>query len=407
MKVSSPPTRVVVVGAGLAGLRTCAALRERGYTGTITAVGAEGVPPYDRPPLSKELLSRPEPAWLAAELGADLQKLADEVHLADPAVALHPGGPHIVDLASGNQVTADAVVLACGSRPVNPWPRALTLHTAADAEELRRRLARPGTQLVIVGAGWIGAEVAGVAAGAGAQVTVVEAAAEPLSRQVPAPLGARTRPWYAAAGVQLRTGVPVAQVEPDGVGLADGTHVPAEVVLAAIGVVPATNWLSGTVPLGPDGHVHTDADGRTQMPGIWAVGDCAWRTDPVFGQVPGGHWSAALHDPDRIAAAMLGLPEPEHRPAPFIYSTQLGHHLSVFGRVDGELVIREYSGDGEDGGSWTALVLDEEHGVGAVIADMPRDVSAVRKLLGAGTLPRVDRDAVADTSVRLRRAVSA
>src|SRR5690625_7847929 len=100
MKLSSPPTRVVVVGAGLAGLRTCAALRERGYTGTITAVGAEGVPPYDRPPLPQELLSRPQPAWLAAELVADLLKLSYELHLPDPAVAQHPCATPIVDIAS-------------------------------------------------------------------------------------------------------------------------------------------------------------------------------------------------------------------------------------------------------------------------------------------------------------------
>lgn len=402
MNLSPPPGHVAVVGAGLAALRTCAALRERGYAGAITVVGAEGVAPYDRPPLSKELLSRPEPAWLTGELGSDLRELADDVHLGDPAVALRPGEPHVLDLAGGGQVMADAVVLACGARPVNPWPQALTLHTAAEAEVLRGLLRRSGTELVIVGAGWIGAEVAGVAAGAGARVTVVEAAAEPLSRQVPARLGARTRAWYAEAGVQLRTGVPVARVEADGVQLADGATVRGEVVLAAIGVVPATQWLAGAVPLGPGGHVHTDADGRAQAPGIWAVGDCAWRTDPVFGQVPGGHWSAALHDPDRLAAAMLGMPAPQHRPAPFIYSTQLGHHLSVFGRVDGDLLIRDY-----DDGAWTALVLEGDHLVGAVVADMPRDVSAVRKLLGSGSLPRMDRAAAADPSVRLRSAVSA
>ncbi|MGC0249523.1 NAD(P)/FAD-dependent oxidoreductase [Pseudactinotalea sp. Z1748] len=407
MNTSTPPAHVVVVGAGLAGLRTCAALRERGYQGRISVVGAEDVGPYDRPPLSKELFSRPEPAWLHEELGQDLHDLAQEVYLGEHAVELRPGGRrHRLSLASGAELNADAVVLACGSLPLNPWPGASALHTAADAVGLRARLAATGQHLLIIGAGWIGAEVAGVAAAAGGRVTVVEAAAQPLSRQLPAELGERTRPWYAEAGVELRTGTSVATVRSDGVELGDGERIGADVVLAAVGVVPATGWLAGAVPLGARGHVLTDANGRTKVPGVWAVGDCAWREDPLFGQVPGGHWSAALHDPDRLGAAMLGLDVPEQRPAPFIYSTQLGHHLSVFGRVHGDLIIREY---GErpmaQTGPWTALVTEGPKLVGAVIADMPRDVSAARRLLGTGTLPDLDLAAAEDPAVRLRAAV--
>lgn len=400
MNVSHTPTHVAVVGAGLAGLRTCGALREQGYTGRITVVGAEEIAPYDRPPLSKELLSRPEPAWLAQELSADIHALADEVRLGEEVVALRPGeATHTLELTGGRQLSADAVVLAFGSVPVNPWPQALTLHTATDAARLRDKVVGADRHLVIVGAGWIGAEVAGVVAQAGARVTVLEAADQPLSTQLPAALGARTRTWYTEAGVDLRTGAKVRDVGTGGVHLADGTHLEADVVLAAVGVIPATAWLAGAVPLGPRGHVLTDADGRSEVPGIWAVGDCAWRTDPLFGPVPGGHWSAALHDPDRLAAAILGLAPANRRPAPFIYSTQLGHYLSVFGRVEGELLIREYEGP------WTALVLDQDHLVGAVIADVPRDVSAVRRLLSGDSLPRLDLAAAADPAVRLRQVV--
>lgn len=364
-------------------------------------LGAEGIDPYDRPPLSKELLSRSEPAWLSTEVGADLAALADQVHLADPAVSLSPTDLGL-DLAGGSRVVADAVVLACGSAPINPWPEsALVLHSMADAEALRARLA-PGARLAIVGAGWIGAEVAGVAAGAGAEVTVLEAAAEPLARQVPAELGARTRAWYKESGVRLRTGGAVSSVSADGVHLVDERTVPADVVLAAVGVRPATGWLGEALARTPTGHVPVDAEGRTEVPGLWAVGDCADRTHPVFGQVPGGHWSAALQDPDHLARAMLGLDAPDRDPAPYVYSTQLGHHLSVFGRVDGDLLLRE-----QDGGTgWTALVLEGEVLVGAVIADVPRDVSTVRKLLGAGALPFLDLDAAADPSLRLRDAVA-
>src|SRR5699024_6936861 len=137
----APPGHVAVVGAGLAGLRTCAALRDQGYQGRISVVGAEDVGPYDRPPLSKELFSRPEPAWLAQELGQDIRDLAEDVFLGQTATALHPGDrEHVLDLADGRQLVADAVVLACGSFPLNPWPAAMALHTAADAAALRARL---------------------------------------------------------------------------------------------------------------------------------------------------------------------------------------------------------------------------------------------------------------------------
>lgn len=176
------PASVVVVGAGLAGAQTVGALRRRGYAGRVTLLGAEGVPPYDRPPLSKELLSRPGPAWLAEDLGVDVEALADEVRLADPAVRLErratpDGRLWEITTRSGERRAAAAVVLAVGSTPVRPdgWEHARLLHTVRDAEALRGAL-RPGLRLVIVGAGWIGAELAGVAAGAGAHVTVLEAA---------------------------------------------------------------------------------------------------------------------------------------------------------------------------------------------------------------------------------------
>src|SRR5690606_38326957 len=149
------PSSVVVVGAGLAGAQTAAALRKHGFDGRLTVLGAEDVPPYDRPPLSKELLQRTEPVWLADDLGVDLADLADDLRLADPAVRLRVDRERaVVTTAAGDEVVADAVVLACGSAPVLPagWDAAMTLHTAADAERLRAAVT-PGARLVIVGAG--------------------------------------------------------------------------------------------------------------------------------------------------------------------------------------------------------------------------------------------------------------
>lgn len=418
------PSSVVVVGAGLAGARTVAELRRHGFTGRVTLLGGEGVPPYDRPPLSKELLSRPEPAWLTSELGLDVAGLADDVRLDDPAVRLVPAVEdgtlaHVVTTRSGGRLEAEAVVLAVGSEPVRPagWEAARVLHTAADADALRGLL-RPGLRLVVVGAGWIGAEVAGVAAGAGAHVTVVEAGAAPLERQLGPHVGAHLARWYDEAGVRLVTGAAVVEVRPDGVLLADGTDVPADVVLAAVGARPATSWLDGAVPLDARGSVPVDATGAVEgVPGVWAVGDCATREHPGLGRVPGGHWSAALHDPEPTARAVVGLapdqpPAPTSAHAPYVFSQQLGHDLALFGvpPEGGEVVLR---GDPASSGGWAAFYLDPGAAVGAdgatlvravLLVDSPRDVGPVRRAAGRGAL-HLDLDTARDPSRRLRDAL--
>ncbi|WP_402461580.1 NAD(P)/FAD-dependent oxidoreductase [Isoptericola aurantiacus] len=414
----APPRSVVVVGAGLAGAQTAAALRAHGFTGRLTLLGDEGVPPYDRPPLSKELLTRPAPVWLSDDLGVDVAVLADDFRPDDPAVELLPGPG--VRTASGERLLADAVVLACGSRPVLPagWD-ADVLHTAADADRLRHDL-RPGARTVVVGAGWIGAEIAGVAAGAGADVTVVEAGAAPLVRQLGADVGAHLVPWYAAAGVRLRLRSPAQEVAPGGVTLATGERLAADVVLAAVGARPATAWVRRAVPAAlfdAAGGLLVDDDGAVPgVPGLWAVGDVATRSHPVFGPVPGGHWSAALHDPDATARAMLGL-EPAAAQAPYVFSRQLGHDLALFGRPDGAPTAwRGSPGDGPWAAFWPRHDVgdgpsgdgspDGATAVGAVLlVDSPREVGAMRKAMNRPHPLRLDLRRATDPAVRLRDAV--
>ncbi|MFJ4108453.1 NAD(P)/FAD-dependent oxidoreductase [Oerskovia enterophila] len=448
---------VVVVGAGLAGAQTVAALRTHGFTGRVTLLGAEGVPPYDRPPLSKELLSRPGPAWLTGEIGVDVSTLADELLLDDPAVDLEPGTEEVaVTTRSGRRVTADVAVLALGSEPVRPpgWEAALTLHTADDAARLRERLT-PGTRLVSIGAGWIGAEVAGVAAKAGCDVTVLEAAQTPLERQLGAEVGAHLVHWYADAGARLLTGAQVTEVGARAVVLADGSRVEGDLVLAAVGARPATAWLKGTLPLDPRGSIRVNSAGRVAPPTVaspsgtsghlplkalrrlYAVGDCATRDNAVFGPVPGGHWSAALHDPEPTVRALLGVdempaepqpvrellglaPVPQH--APYVFSQQLGHDIALFGTPSPfhEVV---YRGDPSGGGSghegWIALYLEtvagahrtnaEGHRLATVravlVVDSPREVGQVRKLMNRDVALHVDVEVATDPSRRLRDAV--
>lgn len=443
---------ITIVGAGLAGAQTAAALRSHGFTGHLTVLGAEGVPPYDRPPLSKELFTRTTPVWIADDLGVDLSALADDVRLDDPATRLTVTREGVVTTASSSDtITSDAVVLACGSEPVVPpgWDAASVLHTHRDAEVLRSAIG-PGVRVVIVGAGWIGAEVAGVAAGAGAEVTVVEAGATPLERQLGGAVGDRLAPWFAEAGVRLVTGTPVEKVADDGVRAASGEHFAADVVLAAVGARPASGWLRGSLPLDARGGLRVNRAGRflgISMPGdpagrlhadalnrVWAVGDIATRDHPVFGPVPGGHWSAALHDPEQTARALLGVDErpadaeevrarlglaPLRTHAPYVFSRQLGHDLALFGAPSPfeEVAFR---GDPVGGERWAAFYVEHSmnrlpkmtgqgHHVarvrGVLLADSPREVSQVRKLMNRPEPLFVDLEKVVDTTVRLRDAV--
>ncbi|WP_227424292.1 FAD-dependent oxidoreductase [Pengzhenrongella sicca] len=427
-----PPRSIVVVGAGLAGAQSVAALRALGFDGHLTLLGSEGLAPYDRPPLSKQLLERAEPAWLTGELGVDVLALADDVRLASPATGLAVGAAGVRITTADAEFPADAVILATGSHAIAPpgWTGAVTLHTAADADALRARL-HPGARLVVVGAGWIGAEVAGVAAAAGVDVTVVEAADAPLAAALGA-AGALTAGWYAAAGVRLLTGSPAAQVRADGVRLADGRWCPADVVLAAIGARPATGWLAGAVPIDPDGAIRVDA--RYAVVGgpahVRAVGDLARRRSARHGWVPGGHWDGALRGPAVAAAALLAraptadatsavtatVAELAADPAPYVFSTQLGHDLTLYGsRGDADELVLRGDPAGPDG--WTALwfaggtpARDPASGprelTAVLTVDRPRDAGAARRLYAGAALPRLDPRLAADPSRPLRSAVA-
>lgn len=420
---AAPPGSVVVVGAGLAGARTVLELRAQGFTGRVTVLGAEPVAPYDRPPLSKHLLDRPAPAWLADELGADALELADEVRLGTPATGLDLTGPGVVVRTAGDDVTGDAVVVATGAAAVRPpgWHAAHTLHTARDAEHLRAALGVPasssaapagvpaGRRLVVVGAGWVGAEVATVAAAAGADVTVVEARPEPLGAVLGPRVGGLTAPWYAAAGVRLRAGVPVAAVAADAVTLADGTVLPADAVLVAVGARPATAWLGGALATGPDGAVRVDAlyaplGGPAR---VRVVGDAATRRSARHGWVAGGHWDAALRGPAVAVAGLLGREPAEPDVAPYVFSTQLGHELALHGVPgDGDDVLLRGDPTAPDG--WSALWFTP--GTGRLTAvfsvDRPRDVGGARRLFSGAALPVLDRGRAADPAVPLARALA-
>jgi 3-phenylpropionate/trans-cinnamate dioxygenase ferredoxin reductase component len=389
--------RVVVAGAGLAGLRTAQELRERGFAGPITLIGAESRPPYDRPPLSKKVLMEPglDPSLQAdfAALGVDFRPDETATRLGDVLVTNR--GEH----------RFDHLVLATGALPVTlpGQGRQRLLRTYDDALALRGLL-RPGQRrkalrLAIVGAGWIGAELATAAVAYGCQVTVVEAGPAPLAGAIGAPVGARTAGWYAAAGVDLRVATAVEAVQPGGLALAGGEQIEADEIVTAVGVRPATCWLEGSGVRLENG-VAVDAGLRTSRPGVYAVGDCAAFESRRFGRrLRFEHWDVALHAPEVVAANVLGDDE-AYDPVPYFWSEQFGRMVQYVGyHGDAESLV--WRGDPAEP-TWAACWLAAGRLVAVLTVDRPRDILQARRLIASAT--PVDPARLADPALPVKSA---
>jgi 3-phenylpropionate/trans-cinnamate dioxygenase ferredoxin reductase subunit len=384
---------VVVAGAGLAGLRTVEELRASGFDGEISLIGAERRPPYDRPPLSKQLM-----AGIVDDttLRDDLESLGADVRLGETATGL---GERVLRTDRG-EYGFDSLVLATGSLPValpGGGPQRF-LRTLDDALALRARL-RPGLRLVIVGAGWIGAELATVAAARGSEVTVMEAGQAPLAAAVGAEVGALTAPWYATAGVSLRLGQLVRSVRPGGLELADGTVLAADEIVTAVGVRPAVGWLASS-GVAVDGGIIVDERLRTSVPGVYAVGDCAALWSRRYGRrLRFEHWDVALRAPEVVAANLLG-GEAVYDPVPYFWSEQFGRMVQYAGYHGGadRLIMR---GD-PAGDRWAACWLAGDRLVAAFCVNAPPDLLQARRLIQAGA--DVDAGRLADPAVPVRAA---
>ena len=406
------PEHVVVAGAGLAGLRTIEELRGRGYAGRVTLVGAEARLPYDRPPLSKKLLTGEVDD---TTLRPDLDALDVQARLGERATAL-VGGVLETDRA---RYDFGALVLATGADPVTlpGTGRQHVLRTLDDALALRALL-RPGTVLAVVGAGWIGAELATAAAALGCRVTVVEAGAAPLAAAVGPEVGAQTAAWYAAAGVDLRLGQGVAAVEPGGLALAGGDWLAADVVVTAVGVRPAVAWLDGSGVVTGNGIV-VDEQLRATVPGVFAVGDCAAFPSARYGaRLRVEHWDVALHAPEVAAANVLGGSE-AYDPVPYFWSEQFGRMIQYVGyhTAAHQLVWRgdpqggepPAGGTGAAGGRaghrWAAAWLDGDRLVALLSVNTPRDMLQGRRVISSGV--PVDPVRLADPQIAVRDCVRA
>ncbi|MFI6497429.1 NAD(P)/FAD-dependent oxidoreductase [Nonomuraea typhae] len=380
---------VVVVGAGLAGVRSVESLRGRGYDGRVTLLGEERHRPYDRPPLSKAvLLGTSDDSFVdtdLAALGVDFR----------PGVAAKGLRAGFVETTEG-ELAYDGLVIATGSEPIRlpgEGPQ-LVLRTLDDAHVLRAALV-PGARVAVAGAGWIGAEVATAARKAGCEVTVIEAAATPLSHAI-GELGARTLPWY--DGIDLRLNTMVSEVVEGGVELVGGEFLPAHAVVSGIGARPVLEWLADA-DLDLHNGVVTDEHLRTSMPGVVAVGDCAnWWSRRFATRMRVEHWDTALNAPDVAAATLLG-EEAVYDPVPYFWSEQFGHMLQYAGYhpAGARLVHR-------DGQKWSVVWLTADDRITAVLAaDRPRDLVQGRRLIEAGA--RLDAERLVDPDVALRDCV--
>ncbi|MDT0614516.1 NAD(P)/FAD-dependent oxidoreductase [Streptomyces lancefieldiae] len=404
---------VVVVGAGMAGVQTAVALREQGFTGSVTLIGAEPHQPYDRPPLSKAvLLGTAE----GSAFDVDFEALGITLRLGCEALGLRPGR-HLLDTSAG-PVPYDVLVLATGAEPnrlpgAEGVPGVHLLRTLDDAERLRPVLARQH-DIVVVGAGWIGAEFATAAREAGCAVTVVEAADRPLAGALPAEVAAPMTAWYADAGAVLRTHARVERVEPGDAGgsghvvLDDGSRVPADAVVVGIGARPATAWLAGSgIGLGTHGEVLADDRLRTSVPDVYAVGDCASFPSGRYGErLLVHHWDNALQGPRTVAADIIGAATGEapaaYDPVPYFWSEQFGRFVQYAGHhTAADATV--WRGD-PAGPAWTVCWLREDRLVALLAVGRPRDLAQGKRLIQAGTT--MDPGLVADPARPLKAATA-
>jgi 3-phenylpropionate/trans-cinnamate dioxygenase ferredoxin reductase component len=373
--------RILVVGASLAGLRAAETLRREGFDGTLTVLGAEDHMPYDRPPLSKELLAG-ESDDVALRVDDDLE--ADWV-LGDAATALDLDA-RTVSTASGRALPFDGLVIATGSRPrrlpgLEPTrPGVLELRTLEDARALRATL-KPGARLVLVGAGFIGAEVASTARDLGADVTVLEAASVPLGRVLGERLGAACARLHTAAGVDLRVDADVRSVTQHGdevtVTTANDTFV-SDLVVVGIGMVP-NDEIARDSGLETGNGIHVDQFCRTSVENVYAAGDVANHFHPLYGErMRVEHFDNASKQGAAAAQNMLGLERPFEEPHWF-WSDQYGANLQHVGHTTpgDDLVLR---GDPASE-SWSAFYLHDGLVRAAFAFNRPEDVMVARELI--------------------------
>ncbi|MER7767381.1 FAD-dependent oxidoreductase [Kitasatospora sp. NPDC096140] len=400
---------IVIVGASLGGAKAAEALREAGYEGGVVLIGEEHERPYERPPLSKgyllgktprEKIYVHPPQWYAEH---DIT-----LRLGTAVAAIDPAG-HTVTLADDGRVEYAKLLLTTGSVPRRlPVPGAdqdgvLYLRRVDDSDRIKAAL-RPGARIVVIGAGWIGLEVAAAARESGAEVTVLEALELPLLRVLGREVAQVFADLHRDHGVDLRLGVKVAELTGDGttvsgVKLADGTTVAADAVVVGIGIAPAAG-LAEAAGLEVDNGIKTDRQLRTSDPDVYAAGDVANAYHPLFDRhIRVEHWANALNQPQTAARALLGQPDAVYDRIPYFFSDQYDLGMEYVGYVEPDGYDRVVFRGDPAAREFIAFWLSG----GRVLAGMNVNVwdvtDPIRELVRSGRV--VDADALADPKVPL------
>jgi 3-phenylpropionate/trans-cinnamate dioxygenase ferredoxin reductase subunit len=392
----------VIVGAGLAGAKAAETLRAEGFSAPITLVGMEGERPYERPPLSKGILIGKEPRDKAFVHTPEWYAEHDVTLLPETsAVRLDTAG-HTVELSDGQTLGYTKLLLATGASPrlleVPGAERASYLRTLGDSERLLEQFT-DGAHVVIIGGGWIGLEAAAAARAHGCHVTVVEVTVLPLQRVLGAEVARVFMELHQANGVEFRCSSSVRELTGSSVVLNDGTELPADVVIAGLGVWPNVE-LAAEAGLSVHNGVVTDAGMRTSDPDVYACGDVASSYHPLMGKwIRVEHWANALNGGPVAAKSMLGQDVVYDR-LPYFFSDQFDLGMEYAGYVEpggyDRVVFRGDPGTGE----YVAFWLTE----GRVLAGMNVNVwdvqDDIQKLVRAGFAGQaVDPDRLADASI--------
>lgn len=396
--------KTVIIGAGQAGRRTAELLRGLDATREILLIGDEEELPYDRPPLSKEIL-------LGEVHPKGLMQRGVEVYNAE-RIALRLGarvagvdlGTARVEMNTGERIAYDSLVIATGGRarmlplPGAADPRVRTLRTIADARALQAIL-RPALRLVIVGAGLIGLEVAAAATALGCAVTVLEVSGRVMARCAPAEIGALIASWHQGAGVTMHMNCRLEAIAPDKECLRLSTsmgEMNADLVLVAIGAIPNTE-LAEEAGLATDDGILVDECGRTSEEQVYAAGEVARIRQPTGHHVRFETWQVAQYQPSAVAHAICGA-DKRYLELPWHWTNQYGRNVQMLGAQgeDLEWLTRE------EGERLTSLGVDAYGRVrGAVLIDNGRDATPVRRIIGAEQV--IDRDALLDPKRPIRQ----
>lgn len=381
--------RVVIVGAGLGGVRTAESLRRAGWEGSVTLLSDEQEAPYDRPPLSKEiLLGTRDPESIVLRDPATLAELEVDLRLGVRATGVDPGARVVV--TDRGAVPFDHLVLATGSAArrlpaLDGLDDVTTLRTLADALQIRDAL-DAGGHLVVVGAGFVGSEVASSARERGLGVTVLEMDAVPLARVLGPELGAAFARLHRAHGTDLRLQTTIARVDRDGsrigrLHLTDGSTIEPALVVVGIGAAPETGWLASSgLELGNG--VVCDAALRTGIPGIHAIGDlCSWENELFGRRQRVEHWTNAAEQAAHVARAIATGETTPFRGSNFVWSDQYGARIQFVGVSSPDVTLVEGSLDEE---TFVAWYREGDRLVGALAVNAPRHLMRSRKAIEAG-----------------------